>query len=144
MTGWFGHEHPFAFTMPEQQYAENVWRYVGGTPAVAALYQARAGVEIVGEVGVDKIRAKSLTQTQRMIDLVDAHGFSLNSPRENSRRGGTVVFDFAGAGAVAAELNRRKFYCDHRPGAGIRVSPHFYTRDDEIEAFFAEVLRLRG
>ena len=52
-TGWFGHEKPFAFTMPEQRYAPGVWRYMAGTPAVAALYQARAGAEIVAEIGVD-------------------------------------------------------------------------------------------
>jgi len=144
ITGWFGHEKPFAFTMPEQRYAANVWRYIGGTPAVAAFYQARAGAEIVAEVGVAAIREKSLRQTQRMIDLADARGFTLRSPRPEATRGGSVVFDFEGAGPAAAELNRRKFYCDHRPGAGIRISAHFYTLDDEIDAFFGEIDRLRG
>jgi kynureninase len=142
VTGWFGHEKPFAFAMPEQRYAENVWRYVGGTPAIAPLFQARAGVEILAEVGVDAVRRKSLRQTQRMIDLVDELGFTLRSPRSSEIRGGTVIFDFAGSGEAAADLNRRRFFCDHRPGVGIRVSPHFYTRDDEIESFFAEVRRL--
>src|SRR5215470_14193351 len=77
VTGWFGHEQPFAFTMPEQRYAANVWRYVGGTPAIAALYQARAGAEIIAQVGVSKIRQKSLRQTQEVIDLVDENGFTL-------------------------------------------------------------------
>jgi kynureninase len=144
VTGWFGHESPFAFTMPDQRYAESTWRYMGGTPAVAALYQARAGVEIVAEIGVEAIRAKSLRQTGAMIERVDEAGYTLRSPREPARRGGTVVFDFAGAGDVARELNRRKFYCDYRPGAGIRVSPHFYTRDDEVDALFDEVRKIRG
>lgn len=143
VTGWFGHERPFAFAMPEQRYADNVWRYVGGTPAIAALYQARAGVEILAEAGIDAVRQKSLRQTQRMIDLVDEHGFTLRSPRSSEIRGGTVIFDFPESGPAAMELNRRRFFCDHRPGAGIRVSPHFYTKDDEVEAFFAEVLSLR-
>jgi kynureninase len=143
VTGWFGHEHPFAFTMPEQVYASNVWRYIGGTPAVASLYQARAGAEIIGEVGVPRIRAKSLRQTQKLIDLVSANGFTLRSPRDASVRGGSVVFDLPEAGPVAAELNRRKFFCDYRPGAGIRVAPHFYTRDDELDAFFDEIARIR-
>jgi kynureninase len=143
ITGWFGHQRPFAFAMPAQQYAENIWRYIGGTPAVAALYQARAGAEIVAEVGVAAIREKSLRQTQRMIDHADARGFQLSSPRPEPIRGGSVVFDFEGSGAAAAELNRRKLFCDHRPGAGIRISAHFYTLDDEIDAFFAELDRLR-
>jgi len=139
VTGWFGHEHPFEFTMPEQRYAENVWRYLGGTPAVAALYQARAGQEIIGAIGVEAIRGKSMRQTARLVDLIDERGFTLRSPRASEQRGGSVVFDFPGSGEVARELNRRKFFCDHRPGAGIRISPHFYTRDDELDAFMAEV-----
>ncbi len=144
VTGWFGHEKPFAFAMPEQRYADGIWRYAGGTPAIAALYQASAGQEIIAEVGVARIREKSLRQTGRMIAMVDERGCKLNSPRDAAGRGGTVVFDFDGSGAVAAELNRRRFFCDHRPGVGIRVSPHFYTKDEEIDLFFAEVDRLRA
>ncbi len=142
VTGWFGHERPFAFTMPEQRYAENIWRYVGGTPAIAPLYQARAGAEIIAEVGVERIRQKSLRQTARLIELVDEHGFTLRSPREPERRGGSVVFDCPRSGEVAAALNRAKYFCDHRPGVGIRISPHFYTRDDEVEAFMVKVKTL--
>jgi kynureninase len=142
VTGWFGHEKPFAFAMPEQRYAGNVWRYVGGTPAIAALYQARAGAEIIAQVGVERIREKSLRLTRKILELADERGFTIHSPRDPAERGGTVVMDFEGSGAVAAELNRRRFFCDHRPGVGIRVSPHFYTKDEEIELFFAEIAKL--
>ena len=98
---------------------------------------------IIGEIGVRKIREKSLRQTARVIELVDEHEFKLNTPREPERRGGSVVFDFPAAASVARELNARHFYCDHRPGAGIRISPHFYNSDEEVELFFAEVDRIR-
>ena len=143
MTGWFGHRAPFAFTMPEQQYADTIWRYAGGTHAIAALYQARAGAEIIGEIGVEKIREKSLRQTARVLARADAAGYVVNSPRPDSRRGGTVCFDFAGAAEVAHELNRRRFLCDHRPASGIRMSPHFYSTDEECDLFMDEVERLR-
>jgi kynureninase len=144
VTGWFGNEAPFAFTMPAQTYAETAWRYMGGTPAIAALYQARAGQAIVGEIGVTRIRAKSLVMTERVIGWVDELGFKLNSPRPEAQRGGSVVFDFAGAADVCRELNRRKFFCDHRPGVGIRIAPHFYSKGEEIELFFAELRKIRG
>ncbi|MEM9492830.1 MAG: aminotransferase class V-fold PLP-dependent enzyme, partial [Myxococcota bacterium] len=144
VTGWFGHESPFAFEMPEQTYAENIWRYMGGSPAVAALYQARAGAEIIGEIGVTRIREKSLRQTAMVIERVDELGFELRSPRQPEIRGGSVVFDFVGASDIVRELNRRKFYCDYRPGAGVRVAPHFYTKDEEIDLFFAELVKVRG
>jgi len=143
VTGWFANESPFAFAMPEQDYAESMWRYTGGTPAILALYAARAGAEIVGEIGVTRIRENSLRQTQRCIDQVDERKFKLNSPREADRRGGSVVFDFTGSADIARELNARKFFCDHRPNVGIRVGPHFYTRDEEIDAFFAEIDKMR-
>jgi kynureninase len=144
LTGWFGHKAPFAFTMPEQLYSDSIWRYMGGTPAIAALYQARAGAEIIAEIGVERIRAKSQRQTARILERCDAAGYRLSSPRDPSRRGGTVCFDFDGSGAVAKELNRRRFLCDHRPGSGIRMSPHFYSTDEECERFLDEVQRLRA
>jgi kynureninase len=144
VTGWFGNEAPFAFTMPDQSYADNVWRYMGGTPAVAALYQSRAGHKIIGEIGVRKIRAKSLVMTQKCIDWIDELGMKLNSPRPAEIRGGSVVFDFVGAADVCRELNRRKYFCDHRPGAGIRIAPHFYTKPEELELFFGELKKIRG
>jgi kynureninase len=144
VTGWFGNEAPFAFTMPEQSYADNVWRYMGGTPAVAALYQSRAGQSIIGEIGVRKIREKSLVMTQTCIDWVDELGMKLNSPRSAEQRGGSVVFDFVGSADVCRELNRRRFFCDHRPTAGIRIAPHFYTKPSELEAFFTELKKIRG
>ena len=144
ITGWFGNTAPFAFTMPEQTYADNIWRYIGGTPAIAALYQSRAGHSIVGEIGVRAIREKSLALTAKAIAWVDELGFTLNSPRPEFQRGGSVVFDFTGAGDVCRELNRRKFYCDHRPGVGIRIAPHFYSKAEEIELFFGELKKIRS
>jgi kynureninase len=142
-TGWFGHEKPFSFTMPEQRYASGIWRYVAGTPAIAALYQARAGVEMVAEIGVHRVRANSLRMTQKILWACDEAGYTVNTPREPERRGGTICFDFAGADRVAVELNARGFFCDHRPGCGIRVSPHFYSTDDEIARFLEEVATLK-
>jgi kynureninase len=144
VTGWFANDAPFAFTMPEQSYAESVWRYMGGTPAVAALYQSRAGQTIVGEIGVRRIREKSLVMTQRCIDWIDELGLGLNSPRAAESRGGSVVFDFVGSADVCRELNRRKFFCDYRPAAGIRIAPHFYTKAEEIDLFFTELKKIRG
>lgn len=143
VTGWFGHRAPFAFTMPEQEYADGIARFGAGTLAIAPLYQARAGAEIIGRIGVQAIRQKSLRQTEELLRRVKSAGYRLNSPTEASVRGGTVIFDFPGADRVCAELNSRSYFCDHRPGAGIRVSPHFYTTDEEIGRFMDQVAELR-
>jgi kynureninase len=117
---------------------------VGGTPAIAPLYQAGPGAEIIAEIGVARIREKSLRQTARLIALADAAGYRVNSPRAPERRGGTVCFDFPGSGEVTKRLNAGRYYCDHRPNCGIRVSPHFYTTDEEVERFMEEVARLKA
>jgi len=142
-TGWFAHRAPFAFDMPDQEYASGIARYGGGTLAVAAHYQAGPGAELIASVGVPAIREKSLRQTEQLIRRARAAGYRLNTPTEPSQRGGTVVFDFPGSERVCAELNRSAYYCDHRPGGGLRASPHFYNTDDEVERFMDEVERLR-
>lgn len=134
-TGWFGHAEPFAFDMGPMRFAADSWRMIGGTMAVPAMYTARAGWEIVARLGVDRIRAKSLRQTKLLRDLVEARGFTVNTPRDDAVRGGTICFDFQGAEVVSSELVRRRFFHDYRPRCGLRVSPHFYTTDDEIHAF---------
>ena len=142
-TGWFGHADPFAFDMGKMRYAKDIWRMVGGTPAIPALYAARAGWEIIREASVDKIRRKSLRQTKLLRELVEAQGFTLNTPRDDAQRGGTVCFSFPGDAAVSKALLDRRFFHDYRPACGLRASPHFYNTDDELGAFVDEILRLR-
>jgi kynureninase len=100
---------------------------------VAALYACRAGYEIIREIGVDAIRAKSLALTRRLITRARDAGFRLNTPDEDGERGGTVILDVPNGAAVADDLIARGIIVDHRPGAGIRIAPHFYTTAEEID-----------
>ncbi|HEX7121203.1 MAG TPA: aminotransferase class V-fold PLP-dependent enzyme [Gemmatimonadaceae bacterium] len=133
LTGWQAHARPFAFE-GEMDYATGAFRWLGGTPVIPALYAAVEGPRIVRRAGVEAIRAKSIRQTTRLIELADAHGYPVHAPRDANRRGGTVAFDVPHAYEVAQALLARGILVDYRPGAGIRVAPHFYTRDDELEA----------
>ncbi len=142
VTGWFGHREPFAFRMPAQEYADGPWRLMGGTWPVACLYQARPGAEMVRRIGVRNIREKSIRQTQWLFERALADGYRVTSPRDPSQRNGMICFDLPDAQKVLAELARRGFLCDFRPGTGLRVSPHFYTTDDELSAFMDEVKKV--
>jgi len=133
ITGWQAHRHPFAFE-PEMDYADGAWRWLGGTPVIPALYAATEGPRIVREAGIEAVRAKSMRQTARLIDLAEARGYPVRAPRDAARRGGTVAFDVPHAREVARALLEREVIVDYRPGAGIRVAPHFYTRDEELDA----------
>jgi kynureninase len=142
-TGWFAHAEPFAFDMGPMRYAADVWRMIGGTMAIPAIYTARAGWETIARLGVDRIRKKSLRQTRLLRELVVSRGFTVNTPHDDAVRGGTICFDFEGADVVSRELSRRKFFHDYRPRCGLRVSPHFYTTDEELHHFMDELDRVR-
>jgi kynureninase len=131
-TGWQAHTKPFGFDA-EMQYAEHAWRWLNGTPPIPALFAAIEGPRILRRAGIERIREKSVRQTSRLIELADARGYKVTAPRDSSRRGGTVAFDVPHAYGVAQALLANDVIVDYRPGAGIRVAPHFYTSDDELE-----------
>jgi kynureninase len=137
LTGWQAHAHPFAFE-GDMEYAAGAARWLGGTPVIPALYANAEGPRIVKRAGIAAIRAKSMRQTARLVELADAHGYPVSAPRDPSRRGGTVAFDVPHGAEVAQALLARDVIIDYRPGAGIRVAPHFYTTDDEVERAVAE------
>jgi kynureninase len=134
--GWQAHARPFAFE-PELEYAAGARRFLTGTPNVPALYAATAGYDVIEEVGVDRIRERSLALTQLLIELVDAAAangapLGIASPRAAAQRGGTVLVRTPDHAAVHRELSERNIVCDFRPDAGIRLGPHFFNTEDEL------------
>ena len=138
-TGWMAHEAPFAFEGGAIRYAPGIARFLHGSPAIPALYAAESGYRIINEIGVEAIRAKSVRQTTRLIELAEGAGLRVTSPHDPARRGGTVTIAAEHAAAVTSELIRREFIVDYRPGAGVRISPHFYTKDEELELVIREM-----
>src|SRR5438874_3166050 len=141
-TGWMAHEHPFAFET-EMHYAPNITRFLHGSPAIPALYAAESGYKIINEIGVGAIREKSVRQTQLLIALAEEAGFRVTSPKDPNQRGGTITVWDDHAAAITKELIRREFIVDYRPGAGVRISPHFYTKDEELALVVAEMKKIR-
>ena len=138
LTGWQAHAHPFAFA-DDMDYAAGAARWLGGTPVIPALYANIEGPRLVKKAGIAAIREKSTRQTARLIALADARGWRVHAPRDAERRGGTVAMDVPHAAEVAQALLARDVVIDYRPGAGIRVAPHFYTTDGEVERVAVEI-----
>jgi kynureninase len=138
-TGWMAHRRPFEFESGPIDFAEDAFRFLNGTPAIPALYSARSGYEIVNQIGVGAIREKSSRQTQRLIELADDEGFPVRSCRDPQSRGGVAVLDVPNGDLVVRELARREVLVDYRPNAGIRIAPHFYTADEELDRAIAEI-----
>jgi kynureninase len=139
LTGWMAHERPFDFDPGPMRWSVGARRFQTGTPSIPSVLAAQAGAEIVATIGVERIREKSLRLTERMIGWAEELGIAVGSPREAARRGGTVVLDVPHAERVCQALLEADVMLDHRPGVGIRLAPHFYTREDEVDLAMKKV-----
>ena len=129
-TGWFGQRAPFDFD-PDNHYADGVARFAGGTPGVPSHYAAAPAYEALAEIGIAKVRERSQSMTQPLLESALERGFTVRSPYDAARRGGHVTIDPGDSQRVHDALHAQGFVVDHRPGVGIRVSPHFYNTLDE-------------
>lgn len=137
ITGWFAHKRPFAFEVDEIELRDDAYRFLNGTFGVASLHSIQPGIDIIAQVGVDNIRAKSKRQTALLLELAAQAEFDLTAPANPDERGGTVTINPPHAYEVSRELLAREILIDYREKAGIRVSPHFYNTDDEVRAVIA-------
>jgi kynureninase len=147
LTGWMAHKRPFAFETGPIDQREDSFRYLNGTPHIPALYACSPGLEILNRLGIEAIRAKSARMTTRLADGAKAHGWQVNTPENSLERAGTVSVECPHAAEVSRELLAREILVDYRPKAGIRLSPHFYNREEECDfalAQIAEILKTRA
>jgi kynureninase len=133
VTGWQADEEPFAFRPGPIRYAQGAWRFLTGTPNVPALHACRAGYRIVAEVGAERIRRRSLELTTRLMERARAAGFEVRTPDDPAHRGGTVSVWHPEYERLGEALLARQILCDVRPGAGVRLSPHFYNLEEECD-----------
>ena len=139
LTGWFAHRRPFQFEPGAIDAREDSFRFLNGTTHVPALYACQPGLEILNAVGVQAIREKSIRMTARLLDGVRARGWRANTAENVAERGGTVSVDCPHAYEVCRELLAREILVDYRPQAGIRISPHFYNREEECDFALAQI-----
>jgi kynureninase len=141
--GWISHERPFDFEWGDIVYAPGIQRFAGGTPNVPAAYAAAPGYQAIVDVGIERIRERSQSLTQSIVEGALERGFAVRSPFEPSRRGGHVTLDVADAERVHEVLIERGFVVDYRPGGGIRIGPHFFSTAQECVGVLDEMVRIR-
>jgi kynureninase len=139
LTGWIAHRRPFAFETGAIDPCDDSFRYLNGTPHIPALYACQPGLEILNEVGIAVIRGKSILMTARLIEGALSRGWRVNTPENPQERAGTVSIDCPHAWEVSRELLARDIIVDYRPKAGVRLSPHFYNREDECDFTLAQM-----
>jgi kynureninase len=148
--GWLGDKEPFDFIMPDVNFAGGMHRFLTSSIQVPCLYTAIPALQMMGEIGVDVIRKKSLGMTQRIFEKCDEYGFKANTPREANKLGGHVTVDPNGitqgklsTKEINDELIRRRFIVDYRPPFGSRIAPHFYNTLDEVDAVMMEMKKIK-
>jgi kynureninase len=133
LTGWIAHRRPFEFETGAIESRDDSFRYLNGTPHIPALYACQPGLDILNQVGIHAIRAKSVRMTTRLLEGAHSHGWRVNTPSNPAERAGTVSIECPHAYEVCRELLARDILVDYRPKAGVRLSPHFYNREDECD-----------
>jgi len=139
LTGWIAHRRPFAFEAGAIDPREDSFRYLNGTPHIPALHACRPGLDILNKVGIGAIREKSIRMTTRLIEGAKSRGWRVNTPENPAERAGTVSIECPHAFEVCRELLAREILVDYRPKAGVRVSPHFYNREEECDFTLAQI-----
>jgi kynureninase len=144
LTGWIAHRRPFEFESGAIDPRDDSFRYLNGTPHIPALYACQPGLDILNEVGIEAVRAKSVRMTTRLLEGAQSRGWRVNTPENPAERAGTVSIACPHAQEVCRELLARDVLVDYRPKAGVRLSPHFYNREDECDFALAQMEEILG
>jgi kynureninase len=139
ITGWMAHRRAFGFETGAIDPRDDSFRYLNGTPHIPALYACQPGLDILNAVGIAAIRAKSLRMTARLLEGAQSRGWCVNTAENPAERAGTVSIECPHAYEVCRELLARDVLVDYRPKAGVRLSPHFYNREDECDFALAQM-----
>jgi kynureninase len=145
IVGWFGTKRPFDFDRSGLDLRDDARRFETGTYTLPQAWTASAGMEMILEVGVDRIRARNQELTSLIIEKADEAHLEVLSPRADDRRGGLVRVRVPGgrpnAERILHELFKRNVVLDQR-GDALRISPHFFSTEQDIEHCFEELKRL--
>jgi kynureninase len=144
LTGWIAHQRPFAFEAGAIDPRRDSFRYLNGTPHIPALFACQPGLDVLNAVGITATREKSIRMTKRLLEGAKSRGWRVNTPDSPAERAGTVSIDCPHAAEVCRELLAREVLVDYRPKAGVRLSPHFYNREDECDFALAQMEEILG
>jgi kynureninase len=141
LSGWFGLASPFDYHRETGRGVPHpgILRFLGGTPAIPALYAAREGLHIVAKTGVTSIRETSKKLTQRIVNEARDRELTIRSPLNPQARNGMVCIEVEAGQEIVSKLSEEDIIVDWRPDCGIRISPHFYNDFSDIDRFFETI-----
>ena len=141
-TGWFAVKEPFVFDTSSRDLREDARRFEGGTPAPAAVYPARAGLDLVLQYGVEELGSRTLELVRYLAMRAGEEGMEVRMPEDPSRQSGIVILPDEDPRASVGELARQGFIVDARP-TGVRISPYAYNTRQDIDLFVEKLAVIR-
>ncbi len=142
IAGWFGARDQFDFDAKHFQFRDDARRFELGTPALHMVHSALGGQEIIDEVTVPAIRKRNQYLTELLIERATAAGFRIRGAQERDERSAIVMIALDDPAGAVDYLAGKGIIIDYRPGH-VRVSPHFYNLESELDAVVEELVRWR-
>ncbi len=130
ITGWFGNARQFDFDPRSFEFWEDARRFELGTPSNAAVYAASAGLNIVLEIGVERLRARTTELVSDYVDRVTDVGFEIRTPARADERAGIVMVRMEDPGKAVHALAQQGIIVDYRHDR-LRASPYFYNTPED-------------
>lgn len=140
-TGWFANAHQFEFQPQKFAFRDDATRFEQGTPSLAPVYAARGGLEIVHEIGTQRLRERTSYLTTDLINRARERGFRLRVADDERDRTGIVMVEMDAPDRMVQALAERDIIVDYRPGA-VRISPYFYNTVEENELILDAIASL--
>jgi kynureninase len=141
--GWWGVMDPFTFDVEHLAYGTGARRFEYGTPAVAAIYTALAGLALLAEVGIATVRERHMLLSQRLVEGSIAQGWTVRCPRVAAERTAIVTLEHPEPQRAVEALRAQGVICDSRPGL-IRLSPHYFNTVQEMDRALELLAPLRA
>jgi kynureninase len=139
VTGWFATAEPFSFDTEHLAYHPTARRLEHGTPPAPVVFIAQGGLDVISEVTPERIRARQGELTDHVIARAEGFGLPVRTPRDREARGGVVNVGVGPeAGKICRALLERDVCTDFR-GDGLRISPHFFNTEADIDRCFEEL-----
>jgi kynureninase len=133
--GWFSQTDPFSWDLDRFEYAPDARRFDHGTPAILASVASLPGLQFVEKTGVEALRSHNLKLVRRIIDHAQASGWTIVSPLDDDRRGGSLMIrmeNHVNVQSIVSQLRKRRLFCDAR-GQIIRLSPGIVTTETDVD-----------
>lgn len=142
-TSWFATRDQFDFDLESFRYHDDARRFEMGTPSLPTVHTALGGQELLEEVGMERVHARCAALRERLVAACREAHFTLRLAADPAQRSSIVMVAMDDPKAAVRHLDRAGIVVDSRPGH-VRVSPHVYNTEEEVDQVVAELVRFRN